>query len=69
MKFDDKYKRVNYKWENGGIFKGLESCKCVICDEPTPWIEPVWDLNVCSDECYNIVWKKYFKYLKTGKID
>ena len=59
MKYIEKYKRIDDNWANGGMFRGKETCCCVICDEQTEWIEPTWLFNVCSDECYSTLWKTY----------
>jgi hypothetical protein len=59
MKLDIIYAKVDEKWRNGGFFKGIEECHCAICNEPTKWIEPTWDVFICSSECYTDLWKKY----------
>ena len=66
MKYDEKYKKVNEKWENGGMFQGKEEYACFMCWEPTVWIEPSWKFNICSDECYNAMCKEYSELTSLG---
>ena len=66
MKYDDKYTRVNDKWENGGMFRGTEECACAICQEPTKWVEPSFQVHICSDGCYSAMCKEYRELTKLG---
>lgn len=59
MKFDAIYKKVNNQWKNGGMFRGNEECQCVICNDPTKWIEPTFFVHTCSKECYTKLWQLY----------
>lgn len=63
-KFDNKYKRVNKEWKNGGMFQGKEEYACMMCWEPTKWVEPTFNVNICSDGCYNKLWKDYKEHMK-----
>ena len=66
MKYDDRYTRVNDKWENGGMFRGKELCECGVCNEPTPWVEPTFSAHICSDECYSSMCKEYAELTRMG---
>jgi hypothetical protein len=66
MKYDEKYKKVDQNWLNGGMFKGTEEWICATCGECTLWVEPTFQAPVCSDECYKSLWDEYIELTKMG---
>lgn len=41
------------------MVKFAEYHECEICHRPTRWIEISFEAYICSDECYDCIWKEY----------
>ena len=51
MKYDIKYKHLKPLEVDGIILRGRDSRPCVICGEPTEFLDVCYESRICSDEC------------------
>lgn len=63
MKFEHKYPdsivsdRFEFEYSNVTKTPNLKQCKW--CGSYTRWIDVLFDIHVCSEECNNSLWNKY----------
>lgn len=56
---------MKFNKETNSIIKGSKKAGCLICGEPTEYIEVCSESHFCSTECVDRFYKEYFKHLES----
>ena len=65
MKFTDKYSDMKPIDDVcNGIMRGTEMKPCLICNDPTEYIEINYEAHFCSEECVKKMDATYFEECK-----
>jgi hypothetical protein len=63
MKFEIKYQDAKfddrYEFENSFVTKAPKLNKCSLCESFTKWIDVIFQVPVCSEECNSYMWTHY----------
>ena len=61
MKFAEKFADLKYLEVDEGILKGQKEVPCIICSEPTIFIDLCAEAPFCSEECMSIFYREYYE--------
>lgn len=75
MKFEQKYPDCTptqkFEFEYSYVTKAPKLGWCQRCGSMTRWLDVIFQVNVCSEECGNSMWKQYREdeYVRGPKLD